>query len=478
MRRIAPASVMLVALLFVAQTAGAQAEKAPDSRVLALKLQKSISLDDLIKTSGFGISDQDVVLFLTAFMELNPSIKSVSILKKGALIRLPIRHLKKSTDRLSPAKEIAGRDSVKPYIARRRTPVGLVPSVALKMDRSILLKNIQKLFSSLGEDVSLEKEGFRYFALSEKSDISFDTGQFPIMDLHNDRVLVIDYSDTFPDDIKNLLEVSWPEYRVVSPRGKSDLRSIVPILLQESGYLFQESSRMISGGSAQVEYFSDFLIHGRNGKPMESDISLVSVLDSSEYQTPQEVVSWFMERDIRIIELSEHERKYFNKSPGAIVDIRANAQGRVFVENVLTLLGFPFNRDVNINLPLKREMSFTVRADLLVDMGHKKKVIEFSGVADQEMNYIRKMGVDIAKIEPWDGKNDAIRKVVSLLLPDYTNSPKKNASSLSPRHTRYRLFVPGFVVKSLKGILFFTDADLDKELRKNIAGEGISVVTF
>ncbi len=478
MQRVVPAFVVLIALLCIVQTAIAAAEKAPDNRVLALKLQKNISLDDLIKIAGYSISDEDVVLFLTAFMDLNPSIKSVSTLKKGALVRVPVRHLKKMTDRPAPLREIAERTRPKQYVARKRAPVSLVSPVALKIDKSILLKNIQKLFSSLGEDISLEKEGFKYFSLSEKSDISFDTGQFPIMDLHNDRVLVIDYSDTFPDEMKNLLEISWPEYRVVSPRGRSDLRSIVPLLLQESGYLFQESSKMISGGSAQVEYYSDFLVHGRNGKPMESDISLVSVLDSSEYPTPQEIISWFTDRDIRIIELSEHERKYINRSPGSVHDMHDNAQGRAFVESVLTLMGYPFSRDVNIELSPKKEITFSMRADLLVDMGYKKKVIEFSGVTNQERNYIQKLGIDIAQIEPWEGKSDAIKKIMSLLLPDYTNTPKRNAPSLSPRNTRYRLFVPGFVVKSLRGVFFITDTNLDEELRKNILGEGISVVTF
>jgi len=476
--RAALAIAIMLTLPAFPVAASVKSGNTPDNRVLAVKLQKGLSLDDLIRTAGYEISDEDIVLFLTEFMELNPAVKSVSTLKKGTLVRVPVRHLKKIAGQTLLFREKAELSGLKKRITRKRTPAHLAAQEPLKIDRSMLLRNIQRLFSSLGEDVSLEKEGFKYFDLNEKSDISFDTGLFPLIDLHDNRVLVIDYTSAFPDDLKNLLEVAWPEYRVVSPHGSIGLRSIVPILLQESGYLFQGSSKMVSGGATQVEYYTDFLVHGKNGRPMESDISLVSVLDSSEYQTPQEIISWFRNRDIRIIELSEQDRKYLNKNPGTVLDLQGNNGGKALVENVLTLLGYPYSRDEKINLSPGKEIGFNIRADLLVDMGYKKKLVEFSGVSEQEMKYVRKLGLDIVQIEPWEGKNDVIRKIMSLLSLNFTNSPQRNVVSLSPRKTRYRLLVPGFVVKSLKGEFFMTDTDLDAELLKSIVGEGISVVKF
>lgn len=470
-------AVLLTGLLF-AQSASAIPEKNRDNRVLALKLQKNIPLNDLIQTAGYSISDEDVVLFLTEFIELNPAIKSVSVLKKGTMVRMPVRHLKKTSVSPVPVRETAGLHEQKRLIARKRSPARPVDPVVLSIDRTVLLGNMLRLFSALGEDVSVEKEGVKYLSLGEKSDISFDTGLFPIMDLHNDRILVIDYTGAFPDDMKNLLEVSWPEYRVVSPRGKADLRGIVPILLQESGYLFQESSRMVSGGAAQAEYYADFLVHGKNGKPMDSDVSLVSVLGSGEYRTPPEIISWFMNRDIRIIELSEQDRHHAHRNPGSVIDVQADTTGKAFVEKILTLMGYSYSRDEKIKLSSGREIQFNVHADLLIDMGYKRKIVEFSGVSDQEIMYIRKLGLDIVRIERREGKNDMIRKVLTLLSLPHTNSPQKNASSLTPNNARYRLLVPGFVVKSLRGVFFMTDADLDDELKKSIVGEGVSVLKF
>ena len=478
MLRIALAAPVILTLLVFSQIAVAAPEKSSDNRILALKPQKNISLNDLIQTAGYGVSDEDIVLFLKEFMELNPSVKGVSALKKGTVVRIPVRHLKKTVNSPALLREKAGLSGLNQRIAQKRIPIRLADSASPRIDKSMLLRNIQRLFSSLGEDVSLEKEGFKYVPLSERSDLSFDTGLFPVMDLHSDRILVIDYTGAFPDDIRELLEFSWPEYRVVSAHGNVDLRGIVSLLLQESGYLFQESGKMVSGGAIQVEYYTDFLIHGKDSKPLDTDISLVSVLDSSEYQTPKEIISWFMNRDIRIIELSEHDRKYANRSPGASFDMRRNTRGEVFVENMLTLMGYPFSHDKHIDLSPRKEIRFTIHADLLVDMGNRKKIVDFSGISDQEMKYVQKSGLDIAQIEPWEGKKAMISKIMSLLALSYTSSPQKNASSLSPRNTRYRLLLPGFVVQSSKGVFFMTDSDLDEELHKSILREGISVVNF
>lgn len=473
------AVALFLTLPALAEIVLAMPDKPRDKKILAIKPQKSISLNDLIQAAGYRINDEDVVLFLTEFIELNPSVKSVSTLKMGTMVSMPVRHLKKTAGSPELGRSKAGPIGLKQRIARKRSPVHHTDPEAPGIYRSMLLRNIQRLFSSLGNDVSLEKEGFRFFSLGEKSDLSFDTGLFPVMDLHNDRILVIDYTAAFPEDMKNLLEVSWPEYRIVSPPpGKIDLRGMVPILLHESGYLFQENSKMVSGGAAQIEYYTDFLVHGKNGKPIDGDISLVSVLDSGEYRTPQEIIMWFEKHDIRIIELSEQDRTTINRMPGSVLDIHRNTQGKAFVENVITLMGYPFSRDENIKLSARKEINYTIRADLLIDMGYKKKILEFSGISDQEMKYISKLGLDIAQIEPSDGKNVMIRKIMSLLSLSYTNSPKTNALSLSPKNSRYRLFLPGFVVKSLKGVFFITDADLDGELLKNIISEGISVVIF
>lgn len=467
----------LLLLFFGVHTSAAVSQNAPDNRVLLLHLKQDISLNDLIRVEGYQINDEDVVQFLVKFNELNPQIKSISGIKRGVSVRMPVNLLKRRE-----SSSLLTESKMQPRMPKKSNlpkaiQAGRSDNADSKIDTPFLMSSMKKLFSSLGDEVTVEYNGFTYFPLSEKSDVSFDKSLFPIITLNNKNNLVVDYTGSFPLEIIDLVEVAWPEYRIISSQGKMGLRSLISVLLRASGYLFDENSRMISGGQSQVEYFTDFLVHGSNNT-MSPEISLISVLDRNEFMTPPEVVSWFMKNDIRIIELAETEKKHFNKNQGQFIKIPENSTIKAFTESTLLLAGYQFSRDKKISLGNRKEIQYNLNADLMIDMGYKKKVIEFSGISDQDVQYIKKMGVDIAVIEPWEKRRDLLKKIFSLLSLNSSDNPKKNASILNPRKTRYRLFVPGFAVATVKGVFFMTDAEIASELTETIMKEGISIVKF
>ncbi|NIQ15354.1 MAG: hypothetical protein GTO02_13460, partial [Candidatus Dadabacteria bacterium] len=55
-------------------------------KVLSVSVKRDISLDELIKDSGFRIDDEDVFSFLKDFLSLNENISSLSSIKKGTLV--------------------------------------------------------------------------------------------------------------------------------------------------------------------------------------------------------------------------------------------------------------------------------------------------------------------------------------------------------------------------------------------------------
>ena len=71
----------------------AESRRPAEGKILLQKLKKDTSLDELIISSGYTISDADVASFLTDFLALNQSVKSISSLKKGSLIKIPLKHL-------------------------------------------------------------------------------------------------------------------------------------------------------------------------------------------------------------------------------------------------------------------------------------------------------------------------------------------------------------------------------------------------
>jgi|GEM_PF-2967149 len=466
----------IVISLFPVQASSETIDAVSSGKILTIRLQKAISLEDLLLSSGYSLSDDIVYSFLSDFLSLNPGIKSISSISKGTVVRVPLKNLGRTASASPIFRQKAELAAVRKKIIRKRVDERIL-SETKPVDRSVLLRNIRELFLFLGNDITIEREGFRYFPLSEKSDFAFDSGVFPIIDLHDNRILVIDYNGEFPEEIRNMLEISWPEYRLVRLDRRNDMRTFTGTILKESGYQVNEDARIVSGGTSQIEYRSDYIVQGKSGGPFESDISLVSIISGNELRTPDQLISWFRDRDVKVFEISDHERTFLNRNPGVIIDA-AGMEGTAFVRTVIEASGYPFTTNEQMGIKPQRGLNYRINADILIDLGYRKKIIQFSDVSEQEASYIRRLGLDVAHIEPWEAKQSIAKKIMSLLSLEYSDKRMNNSAFLGPKNTRYRLLLPGFAAKSFKGRLFITDTDIDAGLLQSIMNEGISVLRF
>lgn len=474
-------AVLVLAFPVAASSAAAEMaapgrqEARSGSRILTQKLRNNISLNDLIVASGYSISDEAVAGFLADFMDLNPSVKSISTLKKDTLVRIPLRYLKKASEGKSAVTDKA--PVVKKRFVRRQPKIQ-IDKPQVTVSKAVILSSIKELLAALGEKVTVDQEGFKFFQISEKSNLSFDSALFPVIDLHKERLLVVDYTGSFSADMKNLLEVAWPEYRVVIPSRSSDLRALVPAVLRESGYVFQEDARMISGGNAQIEYRSDFLVYGTTDDRMQGDISLISILGKDEFQTPPALASWFNTRNISLIELSEYQKTASAGKNAEIYPVNSAATHREFAETCIKIMGYPFERDAEISLSKGKGIRYALMADIAIDLGYRKKIIEFSDISDMELHAAGQFGADAARVEPQEKRTDVLRKILSLLSVDFKNQQNSNSVHLTPKGMRYRLIMPGYLVHALKGTFFMTDAEFDSDILRKIVSDDITVVQF
>ena len=452
-------------------------ERSHRDKILTQKLKKNISLNDLISASGYSISDEVIVNFLGDFMSLNPSVKSISTLKKDTLVRIPLKHLKRIADSQETSVDKPAGSSLRKQFIRRK-PKAAIAQPPLKIDKAMLLNNAKELFSMLGEKVTIEQEGFKFFQISEKSSLSFDAEMFPVIDLHNDRILVLDYTGSFTADMKNLLEVAWPEYHVVSVGRAFELQTLVPVLLRESGFIFQEDARMVSGGVSRIEYQSDFLVYGKADGKMRDAISLVSILSKDEHHSPPELASWFSRRDISLIELSEHEKKPWARKDAEIASLSRTRDIREFAEACISIMGYSYERNTEITLSDRKGLRYSLMADIAIDLGYRKKVIEFSDMSEAELAAAAKFGLDIVSIKQWDERKDILRRILSLLAVDYRAIQNTNSSLITPNRARYRLVMPGYLAHTLKGTFFMTDTEFDGDFLRKVIADGVTILQF
>ncbi len=446
-------------------------------KTLSIKLKSSISLDELIKKTGYSISNDDIVPFLSEFLKINKDISSISILKKGTVVKLPLKNLKKVGENLLQAEELPEKHKTKRKSVAKKEKVKKDIEIS-SISRELILWNIKLLSDSLDDIISIETEGFKFFSVNERSEISFDTSFFPVITVNKERVLILDYTGILPDEIKNIIEITWPEYRIVSNRGKANLKNIIRTLLKSMGYFVNSDRKVIIGGRTQIEYTADFLVFKNRRDLINSDINVIGIIRGGEYATPDNIVAWLKDRSVNLIELSYEKTKKYRRKESKVIQIAPDLKGREFTEILLTLLGYKYSRDSVFNLSDRKEYIFKLKADLSIDLGLRTKIIEFTDLYEYEINYAQKRGYDVVCIKPRDKRRNIVNKVMSLFSLNYRNSPGKNSSYITPAGAKYRLISPGIFVNSISGPVFITDSEFGAGLMKKLLDEKITLVTF
>ena len=452
-------------------------EKHFSEKTLVLKIDKDISLEDLISGSGYSLEDENTPFLLKDFMKLNTSVKSISLLKKGTVIRLPLKYLKSIRGQTGKTSaSMAGIRGKKKIFRKKemvKTKTGVFP-----LNKSLLLGNIRTLFQALGDNISIETEGLKVFDIGEKSELSLDKTFFPLIDLHNEHILLFDYQGILSGDLKDLLEISWPEFRIVSYKEGTDLKNLLYVLLDESGYSVKKSEKLVVGGKSQIEYSPDFLVFRKNDDFMESRFSFVSIIDYNAKKTPDSLITWLNNKGIRLVELSNQEIEQYINLTSKTSRVDNATSNKEFAESILTLLKYDFSRDKTIDISHRKEFSFKLKADLSINLGYKTKVLEFSEISEHEMSYAKKLGLDISYISPREEKGEIIRKIMELLSLEFSHMPKTTSHYITPKNVRYRLFLPGVYATSRHGAFFLTDSELENNLLESIVNEKITIVKF
>lgn len=443
-------------------------------KTLVVKTERDMSLEALVTRAGYSLDDENTPYFLRDFVTMNPAVKSLSVLKKGTAIRLPLKYLKRSGGQAEAPQAISVVRSARKTVIRKKE-AGLAAGAGFDLDKVRILGNIKTLFESLGDSVTVEAEGLKVFSIGEKSELSLERSFFPSIILHNEHIIVFDYTGILPEELKNLLEISWPEFRIVSYRKGMDLKRLFAVLLNESGYVIRNGEKFIMGGRSRIEYNPDFLVFRRTDDVMESEISLISIIDTDESRTPDSLLNWLSARGIRIAEIAYHASAQPRNTAAATVLEKQTPPGE-FAEGLLRRLGYDVERNRTIDLSHRKEFSFKIQADFSIKSGNRPKVIELSELSDDEMSYARKRGLDIFCIDPREDRTEIAGKLVSFLALKSSNHPLSTSALITPKNVRYRLYLPGVYAESRKGAFFLTDSELDTRLLEKIVRDKITIL--
>lgn len=420
---------------------------------ISIKTEKNISLSDLIKSSGFEIEDDRVTPFLEDFLRLNEDIKSLRMIPKGTTVRLPSKYLKKRT----------GATREKGFEPR--------PEVAKDKEIELVIRNIKGLFDHLGEFISVSLGKIIVFPVTEKASLSIDTDYFPMIEISGRRMILLDLKKTLPDEIRDIIEVYWPEYTVI--RGR-DMKGIVNQVLDSIDYTCIEEGRVVIGDDMLVEIKPDCIIMRKGKDIMDSDMIILGITKKDEFGFPHKLLKWAKESGISIIDLHMRKKPLFHKEANLFV-LPEHKEGLIL--GLLDHLGYKVRRDVGLSIAEKGEYTLNLLADIVFKSGKRTKVIDLSGLPQPAIGILRRHGIDIISIDIGDNSRKIIEDILNFLSVPSESHLEKVSQMITPGKVKYRVRTQGIVVKTKKGNLLLSNYH-DSELLKSIINEKISLIKY
>ncbi len=421
---------------------------------ISVKAERDISLSELLKSSRLDIADEMMVPFLKDFMSLNEDIKSLRIIPKGKIVKLPSRYFK-----------------VTAKVSKKKEKAKLAPAEEISKDITTITGNIKKLFDRLGETFSIRPGEIVVFPVSEKATLSVDTAYFPIIELPGKQLILIDPRGALPEEIRDVIEINWPEYSIISSR---DTKIIINNILDAINYSCLDNGRVILGDDMQVEIKADCIIVKKDKDIMDYDITILSIIKENEFGFPERFLKWAIESGINIVDLFLKEPPVIHKEAKLLT---LSKDKKKLVEDLITILGYETKRNVGLGLTDRRDYKLNIMADLVIRTEKRTKLIDMSGLPQPVINLLKRHGIDIMSIRKEDNSREIIKNLLHFLSLSYEDRPEIVSAMITPQRVKYRVRTNSLFVKSKNGPFLFSDYH-NPELLLSLIDERISLIKY
>ncbi|HWR58987.1 MAG TPA: hypothetical protein VN328_08885 [Thermodesulfovibrionales bacterium] len=431
------------------------------NEIVTVKAARNAPLSDLIMSQGYYLEDKDVGEFLKDFSRLNENLKGFSMISRGTVVRIPLGYLRPLHPK-SAAREIS---------KGKKQPSQRGPG-----DEDLVLRNLKTLMFSLAHGAIVKSERIKVLSAGANAELSLEPSSFPMVEIAGKHVIILDYRGALSEELKGIIEVLWPEYKVISCRSMKDLKESVGKLLDSMGYEIFDSGRVVLWDAARVELLPDFLVVKKNSDILNTELTAINILKPGEYGTSQEFKEWARSKGLRILELYTKE-PHLVKAKAQTVSIR-EGQLEAFSERFLKLLSYHVSKGESFIVSEGEGYRFTLRTDISVRDRNKVRAVQFSKVPETYLEYARRQGLGLISLNPMDDRTDALKKMLALLSLDYSEEPEMTSLAITPREIKYRLFAPGILVRSKGDLLFFMKPGMNEKLLSILIDSNVKLVAF
>ncbi|MCK5420822.1 MAG: hypothetical protein KAJ08_01590, partial [Deltaproteobacteria bacterium] len=335
--------------------------------------------------------------YLNLVKQLNPDVKDINLVVPNQRVILP-----SLTDYQLPSgeKDELGRAATKePTVERPQ--VGEAPDVE-EVEEDLSARKVRAKETSTGKMLSVEKEiepvyvdpRFRKIAthvprsrklathymraiadvlqgtlmgsdkfaipLMSEGQITIDTHNFPILQLTDKKKMILNYDNSLPSGLVELIQSERNDFEVVTLNRFEDIASVLDKIIDSAGYFSIDKSQspLMIGNQIQFEIRGNWIIYGDE---LLKDITVVNLVKNEAEPIDAQLKDYIYTYGINLVDLylmGDGEQEKTSFPPKAVEhkyhpeDVSAiDASGcAVLVDSLLVLLGQDFKKDFMIRL--------------------------------------------------------------------------------------------------------------------------------
>ncbi len=464
--------------------------------------------------------------YLNLVKQLNPDVKDINLVVANQRVILPSPTYYQLP---SGEKDELGRAATKePTVERPQ--VGEAPDVE-EVEEDLSARKVRAKEISTGKMLSVEKERepvyvdprFRKIAthvprsrklathymraiadvlqgtlmgsdefaipLMSEGQITINTHNFPILQLTDKKKMILNYDNSLPSGLVELIQSERNDFEVVTLNRFEDIASVLDKIIDSAGYFSIDKSQspLMIGNQIQFEIRGNWIIYGDE---LLKDITVVNLVKNEAEPIDAQLKDYIYTYGINLVDLylmGDGEQEKTSFPPKAVehkyhpedVSVIDTSGCAVLVDSLLVLLGQDFKKDFMIRLFQGTSNGFDVEimANRYFEREGKDYIISFHAIPEKLREVIAQQGNRLLNLPlPLEDASVAIKSVCDFLRINY-DSPRPRFSINSNGEKKTELIIPGILVKKDEETrILITSLKLDTEVYKWLMTKRIKVV--
>lgn len=383
-----------------------------------------------------GVKDKDVYRTLKTVRLLNPQIKNINRIYPGQRLFLPGGNIGMKGRNLLPVK-----------------------------DR---LSIIEQVVNQLGESITIK--GTYYIPIPPAGQAAINCSKVPIVELEDGGRVLLDFSSQIPQDVRRIIESTWPNYTFVDSSNEI-FTALEKIINKSDRYSLRKFGRYVKvGENPRIDILLDWLISDKRATDEKPSLHGFRFIKKSSELLPYSIKKYSEEKGLTITEIvagSDVASAPDEKFPAPDLPPIDSSTNRGLVCSLLTALGYnpAKNAEIKIFDSTVHGFDMSVKADLFLETKGERIIINFKQLPQQFIDIFGKRGARIIFVSENEPPKAAVQKVLYALHIPCLSKEFKFSIPEGIHNPDAVIFLPAIKITEDKKSSYLTNIDIDPKIQ-------------